>query len=427
MGRNNVKKYAAAAAGAMVFLLTFTFSLISCRPDQLSEAVRMILEVPAPEFSHEGDTYGADISVALSCGLEGAAVHYTLEGSEPTAETELYTGPIAVAGNGTEVTLRAVAVKEDMQNSAVVTEEYTIAYEAVAAPVFSYAAGTYNEDIEIQITCATEGADIRYTTDGYQPDVTSPVYNSQEPVAVSGNGTVVDVKAYAVKEGYTDSGLSQGRYTIDYSAVAMPIFDPPSGTYNMYDALSSIGLSCATEGAAIYWKEDDIPYDPETGDVTGTNADDNEPEITTDGIYLFIAYATKPGLEPSSISFGRYKIDTDAPLAPDSISGPASTMDTTPTWTWTGNDNSDPDDGNGTFRCKFTDSDWDTGAVTVDSASYTPAAPLPEGDYTLYVQERDDAGNWSPTASAASPVTIAITPPTEARPPSHHRHLIGQM
>ena len=411
MTRNNVK-----IVSASLLLIFLTVLCISCKPDQLSAAIRSILEVPAPEFSHEGDTYGADISVAVSCGLDGAVIHYTVDGSEPTAESELYTGPIAVAGDGTEVTLRAVAVKENMQNSPVTTAEYTIRYEAVAAPEFSYAPGTYNEDIEIEITCATGGAEIRYTVDGYQPDMASPVYNPEESVAVSGNGAVVDLKAFAVKEGYTDSPLVQGRYTIDYSAVAMPVFDPPSGTYNVYDALSTVALSCATDGAAVYWQEDDLPYDPETGDVTGTDAAADEPEITTDGIYLFIAYATKPGLEPSSISFGRYKVDTDAPSAPDSISGPVSTMDTTPTWTWSGNDNSDPDDGNGTFRCKFTDSDWGTGAVTVDSASYTPAAPLSEGDYTLDVQERDDAGNWSPAGSAVSAVTIDITPPGSPSP-----------
>lgn len=41
----------------------------------------------------------------------------------------------------------------------------------VAAPEFSAPAGFYREPFELQITCATEGARIRYTTDGQKPSL----------------------------------------------------------------------------------------------------------------------------------------------------------------------------------------------------------------------------------------------------------------
>ena len=51
--------------------------------------------------------------VVLTCGMEGATIHYTTDGSTPTASSPEYTGPITV---NTDV-IRAVAVKSGMSDS----------------------------------------------------------------------------------------------------------------------------------------------------------------------------------------------------------------------------------------------------------------------------------------------------------------------
>lgn len=62
---------------------------------------------PAPEFSVESGNYGTAQTVALSTDIEGAEIRYTTDGSEPTAESLLYTEPIVIQ----ETTwLRAVTV-----------------------------------------------------------------------------------------------------------------------------------------------------------------------------------------------------------------------------------------------------------------------------------------------------------------------------
>ncbi len=85
--------------------------------------------------------------------------------------------------------------------------------------------------------------------------------------------------------------------------------------------------------------------------------------------------------------------DTIAPTAP-AITGVTPTNNKTPTWAWT-TDGS----GNGTFRYRLNDSNLsDEAATETTSPNFTPATDLSDGDYTLYVQEKDTLGNWSATA-----------------------------
>ena len=79
----------------------------------------------------------------------------------------------------------------------------------VATPTFTPAAGTYTEEQNVSITCATEGADIFYTTDGTDPTVSSTQYTG--PFIVSETTTV---KAIATKAGYNNSAIASATYTI---------------------------------------------------------------------------------------------------------------------------------------------------------------------------------------------------------------------
>jgi photosystem II stability/assembly factor-like uncharacterized protein len=72
-------------------------------------------------------------------------------------------------------------------------------------------------------------------------------------------------------------------------------------------------------------------------------------------------------------------------------------------WTWTSGGG-----GNGVFRCRVDDPDM-ASAPQITDTFFTKYPPNFEGVYTLCVQERDDAGNWS--ASGCSGVRIDYTPP----------------
>lgn len=81
--------------------------------------------------------------------------------------------------------------------------------QAVSAPTFLPAEGTYGSVQLVTIQSATAGATIFYTTDGSVPSTLSTAYTA--PVPVSANQTV---KALAVKTGMTDSTTASANYAI---------------------------------------------------------------------------------------------------------------------------------------------------------------------------------------------------------------------
>ncbi|MFT3747031.1 MAG: FN3 associated domain-containing protein [Agriterribacter sp.] len=79
---------------------------------------------------------------------------------------------------------------------------------ALSAPVIKPAAGIFEKDIEAEIKHPFKGVEIRYTTDGSEPDsVNSPVYAA--PFAITKNTTI---KARAFKPGWYGSGTTQSSF-----------------------------------------------------------------------------------------------------------------------------------------------------------------------------------------------------------------------
>lgn len=86
--------------------------------------------VEAPMADPAAGTYTENQNVTLQSATEGAYIYYTTNGVEPscTAGTR-YTGPITVAGTegrSIETNIKAIAVKNGMQDSPVMTYKYTI-------------------------------------------------------------------------------------------------------------------------------------------------------------------------------------------------------------------------------------------------------------------------------------------------------------
>ncbi len=62
-------------------------------------------------------------AVALECTDKGATILYTIDGTEPTMASAIYTGPIKVTA---AVTIKAIAVKEGLDPSTALSASYTI-------------------------------------------------------------------------------------------------------------------------------------------------------------------------------------------------------------------------------------------------------------------------------------------------------------
>ncbi len=167
-----------------------------------------------------GDALGYSSSTNFA-GNENIEWNIALETSSESALIPNYTG--FVITNGT-TTNRGIAKNASNKFGAYATSnmnntDYNFYLDifvmggtvtpVVATPVISVASGTYYEEFDVEITCATEGATIYYTTDGTEPTAESSVYT--EPIHVAQDMTL---KAIAMMEGYENSGIATADYVI---------------------------------------------------------------------------------------------------------------------------------------------------------------------------------------------------------------------
>jgi len=105
-----------------VGIMLLSFLLLGC-PIMVTPT-----NVLTPTFNPAAGTYTADQVVSISTATAGATIYYTTDGETPTENSNLYTAPIAIAGDNTSVTIKAVAIKTGMNSSEIATAHYTIDY-----------------------------------------------------------------------------------------------------------------------------------------------------------------------------------------------------------------------------------------------------------------------------------------------------------
>ncbi|MCX7031252.1 MAG: chitobiase/beta-hexosaminidase C-terminal domain-containing protein [Spirochaetes bacterium] len=161
----------------------------------------------APTFSPAAGVYTTAQTVTISTTTEGAEIRYTTDGTDPSATNGTgYTGPVSVPAT---VTLKAIALKKELADSAVVGAAYTIT-GTVAGVTFSPAPGAFGGSVEVVLASSTPGAEIRYTTDGTNPTATTgSAYTA--PVRLGASATV---KAAAFKKDWAPSAVASAVYTV---------------------------------------------------------------------------------------------------------------------------------------------------------------------------------------------------------------------
>ena len=78
--------------------------------------------VVTPSALPVAGTFDTSAQVFLSCDTMGAVIHYTTDGSTPTADSAAYNGPITLSNT---TTIKAIAVKAGLANSAAFSATYT--------------------------------------------------------------------------------------------------------------------------------------------------------------------------------------------------------------------------------------------------------------------------------------------------------------
>ncbi len=238
-----------------------------------------IEKVSTPQVDTEDGTYVTSKTVTVTCDTPGAEIHFTKDGSEPDGNSEL-------AENGEIVldascTLKVRAVKEGMNDSDVVSRDIVIQCATVTS---SPDTSTFANSTSVTLACATSGATIYYTDDGNEPTAASTEYTT--PIALTDTKTI---KAIAVKTGLTNSAVMEKIFT-KAAAVATPTASPDGGNF---ETSQEVTLACVTEGATIYYTDDNSTPTAESTEYTAP--------FTLTATKIIKAIALKEGSSDSAV------------------------------------------------------------------------------------------------------------------------------
>ena len=137
-------------------------------PDQSRDALpapysmSTTLVVSTPAFSGGLTLFRESIPLSMSCRTPEAAIHYTLDGSEPTEESPLYTEPLVLSESAQ---IRAKAFKEGMQASPEASAQATKAFFRPGLKLsglhsgcrYTYHLGTFSETADVRRSPARAG------------------------------------------------------------------------------------------------------------------------------------------------------------------------------------------------------------------------------------------------------------------------------
>ena len=207
---------------------------------------------------------------------EDAVIYYTIDGTDPDTKSKVYQKPFAL--DAEEISVRAIAVKENWNTSEVSRLTYNPGKNYCEAPGITRVAGTN----KVQMTTRTSGAKIYYTSDGLNPTINSAVY--AEEVVLTENCTL---KAMAADSLLYDSDVTT--FAVDWFKVDQPVI-AADGIF--------LTITAPKEGSRIYYTID--------GSEPTTASTLYEGTLTMKGSCTIKAMATYENFNNSSVAVFNY-------------------------------------------------------------------------------------------------------------------------
>ena len=175
-------------------------------------------------------------SLVMVTDTQNAVIRYTTDGSEPTAESPVYEGPVLIEANGT---FRARAFADEMFDSEI--SDYVVDFLTVVNPSALFA----NKAVEL--VCDDENAKIWYTTDAEaSADNTEAWKEYSAPLALTED---CNVRFFGRRNGYNDSEVQSFSFLYSAYQVAVPLI-------SANESGNAVEMSCETEGAEIRYTTD---------------------------------------------------------------------------------------------------------------------------------------------------------------------------
>ena len=166
-----------------------------------------------PEASIVGGLYYDPISVSLSTTQPNAIIYYTIDGSTPTSQSQIYTTPIFINSN-TTMTIKARSYSDGYLPSQVMTQTYQVT-GTVTEVVSDTPSGDLYLGSLITLSNSTQGSIIKYTLDGSDPTLNSFTYSS--PIVLNNVGQIT-LKTRAFLTNWQPSEIS----TYNYNVLSIP-------------------------------------------------------------------------------------------------------------------------------------------------------------------------------------------------------------
>jgi alpha-tubulin suppressor-like RCC1 family protein len=284
-----------ASGGTLLIDRTMTVKVRAWRagyePSNVSVAV-FTMSVGPVTLSPTPGAYSAAQNVTLDTVTPGAALHYRLDGLEPT-EADPSVSPGGTVAVTHSVTLKVKGFRTGWTPSDVKAGSYFVPAGTVAAPTISPPGGAYSAPPLVSLATTT-GATIRFTVDGSEPDARSALY--VQPLNIDASQTL---KAKAFKSDWTASATASAAFTIDAGSTGTPVFSPPGGRYA---TRQTVTLATATPGALIHYSTD------------GSEPDEADPSVASggtvvvNGSLILRARAYKSGLPASAVRSAAYHL-----------------------------------------------------------------------------------------------------------------------
>ena len=237
-----------------------------------------------PTFTPAAGSYISAQNVSIACTTEGSVIHYTTDGTNPTALSAVYSSPIAVSSN---TTIKAIAVADGYDNSAVASATYSIfpvEHAGTQQDPYTVADARNAIDANIGITSV-------YAT-GIVSEIVTP-YNSQYGnisynISADGLTTSDQLQAYRGKSYNGDNFTGAGDIQVGDVVVVYGTLKKYNDTYEFDQNNQLVSLNRPAAVPVINAENVELAYNATSGEIAYTISNATEATLTAASTTDFI-------------------------------------------------------------------------------------------------------------------------------------------
>ena len=233
----------------------------------LAQSKGNVIPCVKPTFATEFDNNATSVTITSATG--DATIYYTVDGTDPTEASSVYTVPVVVTTNGTVV--KAIAVKQGYDNSEVASIEVEVKAKA-AAPSIAVTDG--ENGTKVVTMTGVEGTTIYYNLAAVAPTTASPVYT--EPIIVERS---TEIAAIAAGEGLLESDAvfavaEIAAFPFRKDTLATVTFSEAEGFTHVYTDADGVEQTVKPNSKKYLWNEKKgWSYYYANGDSSAVNTD----------------------------------------------------------------------------------------------------------------------------------------------------------